>query len=1418
MTGGFDHDREGMPGATVPYQQVFAVRFGEDAQQPFRASDPGFNSAPVLPASYRLTVSIESGLQFWDGSGAPTFSAVAGGVELNLRNKLANWNHRIGASVTPSAALVIQTVPANRQVHRHIDTTIGIGGSGETFATPGSTGGIYVFSARLGLDPGTSGQPQIASSLPLYYVYSVDASQTARTAARDYFRDIAIGTAALSLVADDGVSETDGITTDGRMSVSGVNPRASKEVSINGGSTWTPLAPSNSFVAPPGTYAAGGLRVRQTIVDHHGTRSTVGTNASAVTVLSSDTTPPTVAITSSRATLPNDETATITFTLSEPVLGFTADDVAVSGGSLTGFGGSGTTYNAIFTPGSNAVTQGTIAIAQGSFVDNGGNLNNAASLSIPILQPPKVVTISSSSSPENAVLGTLVGSFSSSPSAPADVFTYSLVSGAGSADNASFTISGSQLRAATSFDFETKNSYSIRVRSTDQGGLFSEKVFSVSVTDVNESPADISLSASSVAENAVVGTTVGTFSTADVDAGGTFAYSLVSGEGSADNASFTINGSQLKANASFNFETKNTYSIRVRSTDQGGLFAEKVFSISVANVNEAPTELTLSATIVAENSAIGTAVGTFSTADVDAVNTFTYSLVSGVDSAGNASFTISGSQLQTATSFDFETKNSYSIRVRSTDQGGLFTEKVFSVSVVNVNEAPAALLLSASSVAENAVPGTTVGAFSATDHDAGDTLTYSLVSGTGSADNASFAINGDELRTIASFSAETKNSYSIRVRSTDQGGLFSEKVFSVSVTDVNESPEDIALSASSVAENAAVGTTVGTFSTADVDAGGTFAYSLVSGEGSTDNASFTISGRQLKVNANFNFEMKNTYSIRVRSTDQGGLFTEKVFSVSISNVNNAPGDIALSTAGVPENASNGAAVGLFSTADIDTGNSFTYSLVSGTGATDNALFTINDDALQANASFDFETKNSYSIRVRSTDQGGLFTEKVFSVSVTDVNESPADIALSTSSIAENAAAGSLVGRFSTTDLDAGDTFAYSLVSGAGSADNASFTISGSQLQAANSFDFETKKSYSIRVRSTDQGGLFAEKVFVISVANVNEAPAELTLSATIVAENSAIGTAVGTFSTADVDAASTFTYALVSGAGSAGNASFTINGDGLQTAAILNYETKNSYSIRVRATDQGGLFTEKVFSVSVADMNKAPTDITLSAASVAENSAVGAAVGTFTTIDPNPGGNFTYALVSGAGSADNHRFMISGAQLQAKESFDYETLRHFTIRVESADSRGLRFSKVLQINVTNVAEPPRIANVVLPEARGYRRGERISWTFITTENVTVTGRPFLPVWVGRRMMSADYVSGSGTTQLTFSYTVSGRDNSSRVWHAGAISLRPGSRMLIADGRMPLALPGGSAFAQGVSIDSRPRSSSTRFAGLVSPSR
>src|SRR5262249_21264513 len=82
-----------------------------------------------------------------------------------------------------------------------------------------------------------------------------------------------------------------------------------------------------------------------------------------------------------------------------------------------------------------------------------------------------------------------------------------------------------------------------------------------------------------------------------------------------------------------------------------------------------------------------------------------------------------------------------------------------------------------------------------------------------------------------------------------------------------------------------------------------------------------------------------------------------------------------------------------------------------------------------------------------------------------------------------------VGASSTTDPDAGDTFTYTLVSGAGDADNGSFSLDlAGNLTTAASFDFETKNSYSIRVRSTDAGGLWTEKAITISVTDVNETP------------------------------------------------------------------------------------------------------------------------------------------------------------------------------------------------------------------------------------------------------------------------------------------------------------------------------------------
>ena len=74
-----------------------------------------------------------------------------------------------------------------------------------------------------------------------------------------------------------------------------------------------------------------------------------------------------------------------------------------------------------------------------------------------------------------------------------------------------------------------------------------------------------------------------------------------------------------------------SHDVTVRVTDQGGLTFDKAFTINVTNVNEAPTNATLTGGTIAENAANGTVVGTVAGVDPDAGATLSYSLT---DNAG----------------------------------------------------------------------------------------------------------------------------------------------------------------------------------------------------------------------------------------------------------------------------------------------------------------------------------------------------------------------------------------------------------------------------------------------------------------------------------------------------------------------------------------------------------------------------------------------------------------------------------------------------------------------------------------------------------------------------------------------------------------------------------------------------------------
>ncbi|HBJ34363.1 MAG TPA: hypothetical protein DDZ51_06285 [Planctomycetaceae bacterium] len=107
-------------------------------------------------------------------------------------------------------------------------------------------------------------------------------------------------------------------------------------------------------------------------------------------------------------------------------------------------------------------------------------------------------------------------------------------------------------------------------------------------------------------------------------------------------------------------------------------------------------------------------------------------------------------------------------------------------------------------------------------------------------------------------------------------------------------------------------------------------------------------------------------------------------------------------------------------------------------------------------------------------------------------------------------------------------------------------------------------------------------------------------------------------------------------------------------------------------------------TVTVDEINRTPTAISLTDISIPSDSPTGTAVGTFTTTDPDIGDTHTYTLVAGVDDDDNSDFSIVGDSLLAVSVFDFETQSSYRIRVRSTDSGGLFIDQVFDITIDPV--------------------------------------------------------------------------------------------------------------------------------------
>ena len=893
-----------------------------------------------------------------------------------------------------------------------------------------------------------------------------------------------------------------------------------------------------------------------------------------------------------------------------------------------------------------------------------------------------------------------------------DPHRYAFVAGVGSADNSLLNLNPNTgaLSFITSPDYEFKKIYTIRVQSIDSGGLTVEQPITININDLaeipnNAAPTAIALTPGSIDENADISTSAGTFTTADPDVGDSHTYQLIVDPANyPDNDLFTIdstsiaNTAQLKLKAPANFELKKSYKIKVRTRDKGGLTFDQELTVTVKDINEASTDIAFDPASVPENVPINTPIAKLLGNDPDAVDVgkLGYALVPGIGSDNNGKFAIVGDNLIITESPDFEKKNSYQIRVKVADAAGLGVEKAIVVSVTDVNEAPTDLTLAPSAVNENVPAGTPVGTLTATDPDANEKFTYTLVDTNTHPDNGLFTLIPDTGNLFINVSPdfETKPTYAIEVQVADKGGLTFKKALTVAINDVLDTATDVALSNNKVTESGTPAFEVGTLSTVSPN-GGTFTYSFVAG--ANDNAKFTLSGDKLILTNPADFETQPSYLVQV-SSNTGASSVPKSFTISVVNVNEPPTDIALDKTAIDENAPANSIVGSFTTTDSDINDPHVYKLVDGFG--DDALFSIVNNELHLIASPDFEIKPTYKIGVISTDSGNQSITKTFDITVNNLKEPPTNIALSGTSIAENQPANSLIGTLTAQDTDLNETQTYTLVAGFG--DNAAFSIAGSKLDELHLNgipDFEKQPSYQIKIRVTDKDGLTFDKTFTIAVNNLPEtpgstAPQDLLLSKNNIAENLPAQSIVGNFSTTDPDSGEAFAYTLVPGVGSTDNSAFTINGDQLQLNAVPNFETKPSYSIRVSTTDKGGKTLEKTFTIVVDDLpekpgDNAPTDLSLDNSTIDETALPNIVIGKFSTVDPDIGDSHSYKLANSTG--DNAAFTIVGNELRLAAPLDFETKSSYAIQVVTTDVGNKNFTKSLTITVNDKNDAPIIA-------------------------------------------------------------------------------------------------------------------------------
>ena len=832
-------------------------------------------------------------------------------------------------------------------------------------------------------------------------------------------------------------------------------------------------------------------------------------------------------------------------------------------------------------------------------------------------------------------------------------------------------------------DSDRDNEYLVIVRASD-GRNYGYLEVTVTVEDVNEAP-DItttSRTAFTIRENATA--TIYTFSAADPERG-TISWSPggVDGDDFAITADSRGRGVLAFANPPdyenpTDSDRDNEYQVTVQATDDDGHTASLEVTVAVTGQNEGPEISGVQSLSFAENQATERVLATYAATDPEDPGTpISRWSLSGRD-AGD--FTISeGGELSFRNVPDFERPadsgrdNVYDFSVRASD-GRNYGYLEVTVTVENVNEAPAITTTSKTSFTFRESSTATIYTFRATDPERAD-ISWSL----SGPDDDDFAIYRGTLtfKTLRDFESpadsDRDNVYEVTVEATDDDGHTDSLAVTVTVTGQNEGPEISGVQSLSFTENQATDRILATYTATDPEEpSAVISRWSLSGRDAGD---FTISENgELSFRNVPDYERPadsgrdNVYEFSVRASD-GRNYGYLEVVVAVEDVNETLVITTTSRTAFTYRENGTSAIYTFGAADPERGT-ISWS----PGGTDGDDFAITLDSRgrgvltfasppDSESPTDADQDNVYEVTVEARDSEGNRAELQVEVTVTDVNEGPEVSGRQSLSFAENQATDRILATYTATDPeDPGTPISRWSLSGRDAGD---FTISeGGELSFRNVPDFERPADsgrdnvYEFSVRASD-GRNYGYLEVVVTVEDVNEALVITTTSRTSFTfrEN---GTAtIYTFSAADPERG-TISWST----GGADGDDFAITADSrgrgvLTFAGPPDFENPtdadpdNVYEVTVEARDDQGHADSVAVMVTVTPQSEGPEISGSQSLSFAENEATDRILASYTAIDPeDPSALITRWSLSGRDAGD---FTISeGGELSFRNVPDFE--------------------------------------------------------------------------------------------------------------------------------------------------------------------